>query len=273
MIIETLSDIHLNLTLASPDVDTRSMSGMDFYPYIPQPLGYGDLLIIAGDIGPWDYDAGPYLARLAEETQRSVIFVPGNHEFENGYTIDHTFTSPHPNVAVLQHGASFLIGKYCFIGTTLWSHANLTIKELETSHLFYDFQHIKSPTRAGEYISLKEYVTQHQKEKEILFSACRKASIQGYTPIVITHHAPSHESTHVSFIGNKFNFLFASELNDEILALGDAAPALWIHGHMHNPVDYRIGGTRVINQPLGYKHEIIAGSSATHWRPIDLASL
>lgn len=34
-------------------------------------------------------------------------------------------------------------------------------------------------------------------------------------------------------------------------------PDLWVHGHMHNSVDYRVGATRVVTNPRGYAgHEI-----------------
>ena len=36
-------------------------------------------------------------------------------------------------------------------------------------------------------------------------------------------------------------------------------PALWIHGHMHDPVDERLGRTRLIANPAGYAYEEKAG--------------
>lgn len=33
------------------------------------------------------------------------------------------------------------------------------------------------------------------------------------------------------------------------------APALWVHGHIHRSLDYRVGGTRVVCNPRGYPHE------------------
>jgi Icc-related predicted phosphoesterase len=29
-------------------------------------------------------------------------------------------------------------------------------------------------------------------------------------------------------------------------------PALWVHGHVHNSCDYRVGATRVVCNPHGY---------------------
>lgn len=273
MIIEFISDIHMHNTATPESVDTRPMAGMDFYPYLPKPNGFGEILIIAGDIGPWKYDAEPYLNQMGNESEVPIIFVPGNHEFEMNSPINHRFISPHPNVKVLQFGDTYIKDGYCFIGATLWSHSDKTPKERDTSDLFSDFQSINSPTRIKERLSLDEYVSQHHKECDAVFIACENAFKQGLIPIVITHHAPSFGSTHVSHIGDRFNFLFASDLSERIIGLNDAAPKLWIHGHMHNPVDYYIDKTRIINQPLGYRGEIFAGTSATHWRALDLNCL
>ena len=32
-------------------------------------------------------------------------------------------------------------------------------------------------------------------------------------------------------------------------------PALWIHGHMHDPVDEQLGKTRLVANPAGYAYE------------------
>jgi hypothetical protein len=37
--------------------------------------------------------------------------------------------------------------------------------------------------------------------------------------------------------------------------------ALWIHGHMHDPFDYEINGTRVICNPRGYPGESASWTS------------
>ena len=40
--------------------------------------------------------------------------------------------------------------------------------------------------------------------------------------------------------------------------IDEARPALWIHGHMHSRIDYRIGATRIVANPLGYDDENFA---------------
>ena len=48
---------------------------------------------------------------------------------------------------------------------------------------------------------------------------------------------------------SKVNGAFASNLDDLIERY---RPRLWIHGHMHDPVDERIGATRIIANPHGF---------------------
>jgi len=72
--------------------------------------------------------------------------------------------------------------------------------------------------------------------------------------VVITHHAPSKKSVHPKFLNSGFvNHYFMSELDDFILQ--HPKIKLWVHGHMHSPVDYMIGNCRVLANPLGYPGE------------------
>jgi hypothetical protein len=71
--------------------------------------------------------------------------------------------------------------------------------------------------------------------------------------VVVTHHAPSFQSVHERFAGDKMNICYANNLE----ALMWYNPIkLWIHGHVHNSLDYIVGdelqSTRVICNPRGY---------------------
>ena len=52
------------------------------------------------------------------------------------------------------------------------------------------------------------------------------------------------------------NYYFASDLDNFIL--DNQNIKLWIHGHVHDPFDYKIGETRVVCNPLGYPRERIS---------------
>jgi hypothetical protein len=70
--------------------------------------------------------------------------------------------------------------------------------------------------------------------------------------IVITHHLPSYRSVHSRFSDSALNFFFVSEM-DQIIE--ERKPALWLHGHTHEQVDYMLGDTRIVASPLGYPRE------------------
>jgi len=70
--------------------------------------------------------------------------------------------------------------------------------------------------------------------------------------IIVTHHSPSFKGVVEKWKTSNLNDCFHSDLEDFIL---ERKPALWCHGHIHDPVDYMIGKTRVVANPYGYKFE------------------
>lgn len=68
----------------------------------------------------------------------------------------------------------------------------------------------------------------------------------------VTHHAPSFRSQHPRFAGSPIAGGFCSNLESRIQQW---KPDLWIHGHVHDPMDYRIGKTQVLCNPWGYQNE------------------
>ncbi len=71
--------------------------------------------------------------------------------------------------------------------------------------------------------------------------------------VVCTHHAPHRRSVAAQFEGDLLSAAFVSHLPE--LVEGPNAPALWIHGHTHVAMDYRVGRCRVVCNPLGYPQE------------------
>jgi hypothetical protein len=70
--------------------------------------------------------------------------------------------------------------------------------------------------------------------------------------IVVTHHAPSNRSQPPRHIGGLLSPAFTSELEDFIRLY---QPDLWVHGHTHWSIDYRIEKTRVYSNQRGYPGE------------------
>jgi hypothetical protein len=60
--------------------------------------------------------------------------------------------------------------------------------------------------------------------------------------------SPSFESVAPQYASDLTSAAYASNL-DHLVERAD----VWIHGHMHNSFDYRIGKCRVVCNPLGYR--------------------
>lgn len=63
------------------------------------------------------------------------------------------------------------------------------------------------------------------------------------------------------FRGHNLNRFYVSDLSELIL---DKGPAYWFHGHLHNPVDYLLGDTRVYSNPKGYPQDPSQGYRGKH---------
>ena len=70
--------------------------------------------------------------------------------------------------------------------------------------------------------------------------------------VVISHHACHPRSIHPEFMSDSLTGAFASDLSTLIEA---HQPTLWVHGHVHQSFDYRVGETRILCNPHGYGTE------------------
>ena len=66
--------------------------------------------------------------------------------------------------------------------------------------------------------------------------------------VVVSHHLPSWRSVAPAFLRAVSNASFASDLDDLF-----GPVALWVHGHTHHSFDYRVGATRIVANPRGYR--------------------
>ena len=111
-----------------------------------------------------------------------------------------------------------------------------------------DFRNIRTPdfrrTRPADF-ALEARAT-----KEWLLVELSKP-FAGQT-VVITHHAPHPRSLSVSpYSRSHLDAAYANDWED----LFELGVDLWVHGHSHAAVDYRIGTTRVVCNPRGYPGE------------------
>jgi predicted phosphodiesterase len=233
--------------------------------------GGADLLILAGDICMLkDLDkqsergdtARNFFQRVSQEFPR-VLYVMGNHEhysgdFAKGPDRFRTFCAAHDiaNITLLDK-ESVVIDGYDFHGGTLWTDFNdmdtFTMHSAATA--MNDYHGVKNSDDTVSWKFLpKHALRDHQKMRSYLQTVCDNYRAAGRTDnrvVVITHHAPSLLSIHEKYAHDTLmNGNFYTDMNEFILA--NPQVQLWIHGHMHDPFDYGLGGTRVVCNPRGY---------------------
>ena len=246
-----------------------------------------DLLILAGDIC-----VAKELSRFAEFFERvskefpRVLYIMGNHEhyvgdFATTHNILKDGLKEFDNIHVLEKESIELDG-YTFVCGTMWTDMNgyddVSMKIIGS--LMNDFKTIKNSNKYvhrkvplylkddnGEYVKDpygRKVVSQMKtKETSAIFSTddayndhkqfLDYLSMQFNKDklVVVTHHAPSGLSTPDEYKHQtEMNGGYRSHL--DYLIEDHPQIKLWIHGHMHDPVDYTIGSTRIFANPRGY---------------------
>jgi predicted phosphodiesterase len=237
MKIQIASDLHLEqlpavMKAASPTFIT--------------PAADADLLILAGDI---DNDLAGIDA--FKDWPVPVLYVPGNHEF---YGCGHPGLTPHlrkaaegTSVTVLDRDA-LTLGGVRFLGCTLWTDFLLNRSLSQASSMsaaearLLDFSKIN--TQKGLFRA-KDALEDHERSRAWLNDKLQEP-FSGKT-VVITHHGPHPLSVHPRYFGDQLNAAFVSDLTPLLFH-----PDLWIHGHVHDSFDYRVGKARVVCNPKGY---------------------
>ncbi len=194
-----------------------------------------------------------------------VVYVPGNHDAwwdrsEERYTIYDQYERGRERAAALGiHlllDAAVVIGRSRFAGGTLWTDFRLGsfslthgMRSAQGRDGMVDYRRIRTGPRSRNRIEPAEILDMHRTTRTFIETELARPH-DGPT-VVVTHHAP-----HPASLPNPnadLSWCYASDLTDMIL---DRGPDLWIHGHVHRSVDYTVGRTRVICNPLGHTDEL-----------------
>ena len=230
--------------------------------YLPEHHPEADVIVLAGDLAPHTEGA---VDRVRERwsTAPHIIYVLGNHEFY-GTEIDETRQQLAEECEKaglhLRDPGMILIDGVRFIGATLWTDLLLEGRADEVGAQMRVRRNISDFTGAithqGRDFTTGESVERHRADRTFIERELEKAERAGDRVVVITHHAPSPRSIRPWYRGDPFNCAFASDL-DRLIARYQ--PGLWVHGHMHDPVDERLGRTRLLANPAGYRYEAKRG--------------
>lgn len=238
-----MSDLHLDV------------GGQDarFSFRLPVDRPKHDAVIIAGDICEDAVKAVRWIANAG--FKKPVLFVPGNHEFYRK-AIDKNLTDAAAEAALhdhihLLHRDVVVIGGVRFIGVTMWTDYELMgdrkLAMLHARQSMNDHRMIRYASKGYRRWLPEDCAEEHRAARDFL-DVVLGLPFHGPT-VVVTHHAPSIKSVHERYNGDLLNSAFASHMDDFV----DRAK-LWVHGHIHHAVDYRIGDGRVICNPRGYAY-------------------
>lgn len=245
MKIKLMSDIHLEFPRSDVEL-TRNDA---------------DVLILAGDICTTRNmeDFMPFFERAAQEFPH-VIYIAGNHESYGGYIFgeDGQYVKRYralaniDNIHVLSAEDTTINGINIWAGT-LWTDANKNdyITKRVIQRDINDFRVIKmgSSEKPNARFTPDDMVIRHEYELSQLKHFLRYNG--GKPCVVVTHHAPSKQSTNSKY---KTEFHMNGAYSSDLSALIAAHPEikLWCHGHTHDSFDYVEGSTRILCNPAGY---------------------
>lgn len=238
---------------------------LEFERWLP-PLGRlpdADVCVVPGDILNGCANAIHYLGREIAPAM-PVVFVAGNDEFYGDSALEglewgRTAAEEYPGRVHFLENDSVVIGGVRFLGATLWT--DFAVEGSDPADVRWamayadvhlnDFRQI-AWRRLPDYEGFppKCALELHRRSRAWLERILAEAH-HGPT-VVVTHHAPHRGTIHRRFKGSALNACFASDLT---ALIEERRPDLWVHGHMHDSFDYRVGATRVVCNPKGYHSE------------------
>lgn len=237
-----VSDLHFE---ASPSWD------------FPLALPTFDVAVIAGDLDCPLERAVERIATTRCFSGKPVILVPGNHEFDGSIFQDALASGAERAAAIpgvhLLHRRAAIVAGVRFIGATLWTDyefgGNTRANMIRAGQEMPDHKAIRYREAGGHISRFMPWHTRREHKLDRAFIEHELSLPHEGPTVVVTHHLPSARSIATRFLGSPLNPAFASNLDDLIEAY---RPTLWVHGHSHHAVDYRIGQTRIIGNPKGY---------------------
>ncbi len=233
------SDLHLEFETFEPD------------------LKQADVVVLAGDI-----HVGTKAIEWIENTikDKPVIYILGNHEYyKNTYPkliskIKGAVTQP--NIHILENESTTIDG-VTFHGCTLWTnfelHGDPRVSGYECQQRMNDYKKIRTMPNYSKLRSIDTAVI-HSRSINWLSKSLNESNTK--SNVVVSHHAPSIHSVPTERHKSTVTPAYASNL-EAFIASHDIN--LWLHGHIHNSSDYRIGHCRVTCNPRGYPGEFNPG--------------
>jgi predicted MPP superfamily phosphohydrolase len=197
--------------------------------------GEYDVLVVAGDMSDAE-NLPTALEFLCLGTGgRPIVYVLGNHEYYGSsrpsvLKLVRDAEKRHPHLHFLDTRTVDIDG--CrFLGTTLWFR-----QSTGPEWAMNDFSAVQG-FRGWVYQENRRALALLEEEFE-------------RADVVVTHHLPHRKSVAPEFAKSELNRYFVCEV-PELRHLRPRAK-LWVHGHTHSSLRYRLGGIQVVCNPFGY---------------------
>ena len=212
-----------------------------------------DIVVLAGDIhsGGRTID---WVKQAFPSPDRPVVLVLGNHDYWDHTDISGALDKAREetvgtHIHLLENDAVTLAG-IRFLGCTLWTDYRLTgnqpLATIDAQRRINDFKRIRGP--GDDELIPADIEYRHQQSRAWLQRELETGH-DGPT-VVVTHHAPSLLSIPERYRAQKSSHLMAAYASSMEHFCGTAD--LWIHGHIHESVEYDMAGTRIVSNPRGY---------------------
>ena len=252
MRIQLASDLHLEFLFKAAMREPTIAPALD-----------ADLLVLAGDVAN-----GTSAIEHFHDWPVPVLYVAGNHEFY-GRSWERTRVelrqaASGTKVVFLDNDVADLTGfgawstthaaeleRLRFLGATLWTDYRLRTGRSQrqnmtaAEHALNDHHVIL--TQQGSFRA-RDALEDHETSRAWLARELA-GPFEGKT-VVVTHHGPHPLSVHPRFQQPPTMALNAAFVSDLAAELRRAD--LWLHGHVHDSFDYRVGQCRVLANPRGY---------------------
>lgn len=235
-----------------------------YHAHEPLHLGVGDadLAIVAGDWANGRSIENEGYFGVTNARDVPVVALLGNHEW---YGLDLMVDSDLKKLTSMAKLAGVTLidrEQYCFddwviLGCTLWTDfslygpANWTHYAEKAAEYCADFRRIRQDSWFIKPEQMRELYGRDHAWLEQQLKSCDPERT-----IVATHFGPHPKSCHPVYSDGPD--LYPYFINNTGL-IEKYQPALWIHGHTHECLDYHIGRTRVVCNVRGYQREFQYG--------------
>lgn len=245
--LRVVSDLHLEL-----------MRNVEYHPSLKkiQTLHrQSDVkyyLALLGDIGnPFHLNLQTFLSEVSQVYDK-VFYVPGNHEYYTGHTMEVTNQQMQKicdrlGIELLMN-RSYQLDGIKLIGSTLWSHIDDKKYEFAISDYSMIF---KTP---NEFLTIEDTNRLNQECIDFI----RQEIPSGCDIIVLTHHAPLFNNpedgdfcSDPKYTNSQYTQAFHNNLSELIKPPIKA----WFYGHTHYVSSFWINGVWVATNQLGYHNE------------------